>query len=70
MIFKVRHDWYDGPQVAVLRETEFGAWAGFGFFEDSEPLLEAMEHMDPEWSVESWPEGLYEWDGNTFRQLP
>jgi len=69
MIFKVRHGWYDGPQVEVLLPKKDGEWVGFGYFPYSKDLIEAMEYMDPSWSTESWPEGIYEWDGRTFRQM-
>lgn len=69
MVFKVHHGWYDGPQVAVLRQNEDGEWVGFGYFDDSMPLIEAMEALDPDWGTDSWPEGEYEWDGLTFRSL-
>lgn len=69
MIFKVQHFWYDGPQVGVLLPKKDGTWAGFGYFPYATSLIEAMEALDPDWGIDSWPEGMWEWDGNTFRMM-
>ena len=59
MKVKINHGWYDGPVVGTLIETGDG-WVPYGDHPDGNALCEAMEAIDPDWNVETWPEGIYE----------
>lgn len=66
---RVAHGWYDGPQVCVFVE-ESGVWVPFGCVPVGGVVCDAMEEVDPLWSVDTWPEGVYVFDGCTVSPAP